>query len=134
MKLISKIAFFAIAFFATQTLFAQDRAMTESSTLMDKDEVTVIHLTQTPGQFDTQTLNLKPGKYIFKVTNENVDHEVAFMLTPANDSKSPIQSAGLPNLLKEGQTAQSNVVNLTAGTYNYSCPLNPTPQYTLTVQ
>ena len=61
---------------------------------MTAKDVTVIHLTQTKGQFDTQELNLKPGKYIFEVTNEGVDHEVAFMLVPADSPKDAIQAAG----------------------------------------
>jgi hypothetical protein len=42
---------------------------------------TVIELLQTPGMFEPTELEL--GKYIFKVTNRSVDHEVAFLLSEA---------------------------------------------------
>ena len=124
----------AIALFSTQQILAQDKMMTKHDKMMNKNDVTVIHLTQTTGEFDTQNLNLKPGKYIFEVTNQDVDHEVAFMLVPSDKPKAPIKAAGLPGLLNKGETGKSQVVELTAGTYLYNCPLNPTPQYTLTVQ
>lgn len=133
MKSIFKITLFALAFLNTTNAFAQQKAMMADHK-MTKDDVTVIHLTQTKGQFDTQSLNLKPGKYIFEVTNESVDHEVAFMLVPADSPKDAIKAAGLPEMLEAGETQRSGVVELTAGTYKYNCPLNPTPQYTLTVE
>lgn len=133
MKSIFKFAFFALILLGTQNLFAQQKATMVDHKMTHKD-VTVIHLTQTEGQFETQALNLKPGKYIFEVTNQGVDHEVAFMLVPADSPKDAIQAAGLPKLLKDGETQKSGIVELTAGTYKYNCPLNPTPQYTLTVE
>lgn len=132
MKSIIRIAFFALAILGTQNLFAQKAIMADHT--MTAKDVTVIHLTQTEGQFETQKLNLRPGKYIFEVTNDGVDHEVAFMLTNAETPKTGIQAAGLPKMLKKGETQKSGVVELTAGTYLYNCPLNPTPQYTLTVE
>lgn len=132
MKSIFRITFFALALLGTQHLFAQ-KAMVADHKMTAKD-VTVIHLTQTEGQFETQALNLRPGKYIFEVTNDGVDHEVAFMLTKAETPKQGIKEAGLPKMLKKGETQKSGVVELTTGTYLYNCPLNPTPQYTLTVE
>ena len=35
--------------------------------------VTLIKLSQVPGEYETTELNLPPGKYIFEVTNKNVD-------------------------------------------------------------
>ncbi len=133
MKSIFKITLFALVFLSTQNIFAQKKAMMDDHKMTNND-VTVIHLTQTKGEFDTQSLNLKPGKYIFEVTNKGVDHDVAFMLVPSDKPKDAIQAAGLPELLEDGETQRSGVVELTAGTYKYNCPLNPTPQYTLTVE
>ena len=131
MKSIIKITFFAIALFSVQSIFAQNNV---DHKMADNSDVTVIHLTQTKGEFETKNLNLKPGKYIFEVTNNGVDHEVAFMLASAKTPKEGIQAAGLPKLLKDGETQKSNVVELKEGTYLYNCPLNPTPQYTVTVK
>jgi len=36
--------------------------------------------------------------------------------------------------LYEGQTKQSEVVGLKPGEYQYFCPLNPTPEYTIQVK
>lgn len=77
-------------------------------------------------------LTLKPGKYIFRVTNKNVPYELGFWL----------RGAGLarllqPNVSGGGLTTgvtRDYSVELTAGNYAYSCPLNPTPDYPLIVK
>ena len=129
MKSIVKFLALAIALLTVTTTFAQDKMMKKDK--MMKDEVTVIQLAQTPGEYETKTLALAPGKYIFEVTNKNVDKKLGFYLTDAN--KKQVDNSGLAQLVKKGNTSQTGVVELTAGTYNYSCPLNPTPHYTLTV-
>jgi hypothetical protein len=45
-----------------------------------------IKLEQTPGVFTQKTLELKPGKYVFQVSNKNIDHEVAFALAPKKET------------------------------------------------
>jgi hypothetical protein len=127
------------------------------------DEVTVISLTQTGCQFvepegedhhfhtttsedckamnakngeqrvaASKTLALKPGTYIFRVTNKNVPSELGFYLrgTGLGRLTQPKVSGGglLPGGTKDYE------ITLTAGTYVYSCPLNPTPDYALVVQ
>jgi len=98
---------------------------------MMKDEVTVVQLAQTPGEYETKSLALAPGKYIFEITNKNVDKKLGFYLT--DDRKKQVENSGLASLVKKGETARTGVVELKAGDYNYNCPLNPTPLYSLAV-
>lgn len=91
---------------------------------MKMEKAMVVKQVQTPGEFNTTKLNLKPGDYIFEVTNKGIDHEVAFFLT--EDGKNPLANAELPNTLKDGETARTGVVILINGSYKYSCPLNLT--------
>lgn len=82
---------------------------------------------------DAATVELPPGRYIFRVTNRNVPYELGFWLRGA----SLIDRARLPSVsgggLSEGKT-QDYVVDLKPGRYVYSCPLNPTPDYNLVVR
>ncbi len=96
--------------------------------------VTLIKLSQVPGEYETTELNLPPGKYIFEVTNKNVDKGLGFWLTPADSPKSQIANSGLSKLVAKGEVARTGLVELGAGEYQYSCPLNPTPHYTITVK
>jgi len=83
-------------------------------------------------------MTLKPGKYIFRVTNKNVPYELGFWLREhdynwANPlhrlNKVSVSGGGLI----EGNT-QDYEVELKPGGYLYSCPLNPTPDYRLKVE
>lgn len=85
-----------------------------------------------------KTLELKPGKYVFRVTNKNVPYELGFWLResdyqPGNPlhklRKTSVSGGGLTT----GKT-QDYVVDLKPGEYLYSCPLNPTPDYKLIVK
>ncbi len=77
-------------------------------------------------------LTVKPGKYIFRVTNKNVPYELGFWLRGAGLARllQPNVSGGG---LTEGVTRDYSV-ELTPGNYAYSCPLNPTPDYPLVVK
>ena len=79
-----------------------------------------------------QPLTLKPGKYIFRVTNKNVPYELGFWLRGVGLARfvQPNVSGGG---LKQGVT-RDYTVELTPGEYLYSCPLNPTPDYPLIVK
>lgn len=104
----------------------------------DKD-VTVIELTQVEGAFETEHLNLKPGKYQFRIVNKNVDKELGFLIQKAEDAqkdpmKSAVENSFSTSLIKKGGAEYTGVVDLTAGSYVYSCPLNPTPHYQITVK
>jgi hypothetical protein len=76
-------------------------------------------------------LELKPGKYIFRVTNSNVPYPLGFYLRGKG-----IKQVSLPKISGGGLTqgtTKDYEVDLTAGDYVFSCPLNPTPDYPLVV-
>jgi len=76
-------------------------------------------------------LELKPGKYIFRVTNSNVSYPLGFYLRGKG-----IKQVSLPKVSGGGLTkgiTKDYEVDLTAGDYVFSCPLNPTPDYPLVV-
>lgn len=85
-----------------------------------------------------KVLKLRAGKYIFRVANKNVPYDLGFWLRD-NDyqlgnplhklTKTSVSGGGL----KLGVT-KDYAVTLKAGTkYVYSCPLNPTPNYSIVV-
>ena len=80
-----------------------------------------------------RVLKLKPGKYVFRVSNENVPYALGFWLRGSD----LIGRATLPSVsgggLTEGVTKDYEIT-LTEGEYLFSCPLNPTPDYKLVVQ
>lgn len=77
-------------------------------------------------------MRLKAGEYVFRVSNTEVPYELGFYLRGAG-----ISGAALPRLsgggLTQGKTLDYKVT-LKPGTYVYSCPLNPTPDYPLIVE
>ncbi len=80
-----------------------------------------------------KTIVLKPGSYIFRVTNKNVPYELGFWLRGAG----LVARATLPSVSGGGLTTgktQDYAIELTPGEYVYSCPLNPTPDYKLVVK
>ena len=107
----------------------QDRGYSSHSA-QDCDRINA----QTGGErlADAKTLVLKPGRYIFRVTNKDVPYELGFWLRGdglVNRTVLPSVSGG--GLVK-GRT-QDYVIDLKPGAYVYSCPLNPTPDYKLIV-
>ena len=78
-------------------------------------------------------LELKSGKYVFRVTNKNVPYELGFWLRGA----SAAGRATLPSVsgggLMPGKTRDYEI-ELKPGEYVYSCPLNTTPNYKLVVK
>lgn len=81
----------------------------------------------------SETLQLKPGRYVFRVKNENVPYELGFWLR----GDGLINRATLPSVsgggLVEGAT-QDYEIELSEGSYLFSCPLNPTPDYKIVVE
>ncbi len=79
-----------------------------------------------------KTLQLKPGKYIFRVTNKNVPYMLGFYLR----GEGVINYATLPRVSGGGLDvgkSRDYEIELKPGSYVYSCPLNPTPDYRLEV-
>ena len=78
-------------------------------------------------------LELKPSKYVFRVTNRDVPYDLGFWLRGAG----AVGRVTLPSVsgggLSEGKTLDYEI-ELTEGEYLYSCPLNPTPDYRLVVK
>jgi len=79
-----------------------------------------------------KTIELKPGKYIFRVTNQNVEYPLGFYVRGA----SLLDKARLPKVsgggLELGVTKDYEIT-LEEGEYVYSCPLNSTLDYKLNV-
>ncbi len=85
----------------------------------------------------SKVLELKPGRYVFRVTNENVPYELGFWLREADyDWRNPVHKLSKISVsgggLGQGKTKDYEV-ELKPGSYVYSCPLNPTPDYKLVV-
>lgn len=80
----------------------------------------------------SKVMELKPGKYIFRVTNENVEYPLGFYLR----GESLLDKARLPKVsgggLELGVTKDYEI-ELKEGEYVYSCPLNSTLDYKLVV-
>ena len=110
---------------------AHNDSMMKKEAMMEKAAPTVIQLSQTEGVYETTALNLAPGDYIFEVTNRDVKKDLGFYLQDKTDAQ--VANSGLKKLIGKGQTSRTGVVTLTEGSYNYSCPLNPTPQYDINV-
>jgi hypothetical protein len=82
---------------------------------------------------ESKPIELKPGKYIFRVTNKSVPYELGFWLRGAGIAG----RATLPSVSGGGLTlgkTQDYTIELKPGEYLYSCPLNTTPDYKLNVK
>lgn len=130
-----KKSILAFVFIVLTTFFSANTVTAQTT----EKNVTIIEVTQTAGEISTQTLNLKPGKYQFRVVNKNVDKDLGFVIQKAEDAKADVMKTAIPNsfttsLVKKGEVQYTGVVELKSGEYVYSCPLNPTPHYTLSVK
>jgi len=80
-----------------------------------------------------RTIELAPGKYVFRVTNRDVPYELGFWLR----GDGVLNRLSLPSVsgggLATGATRDYEVL-LETGEYVYSCPLNPTLHYKLIVK
>ncbi|GAA4966789.1 cupredoxin domain-containing protein [Algibacter aquimarinus] len=116
-------------------------AFTFSSNAQDKmmdKAVKTISLEQTKGEFVQKALTVSEGTYIFEVSNNHAAEKVGLVLVKkgadASKPENHIQTAYVTQVVKDGETQKTNATTLAKGEYVYFCPLNPTPQYTLTVQ
>ena len=78
-----------------------------------------------------KVLELKPGKYIFRVTNKNVPYALGFWLRGEGLGRLTLPSVSGGGL-NPGAT-KDYMIELKEGDYLYSCPLNPTPDYRIVV-
>lgn len=80
---------------------------------------------------EAMPIHLKPGKYIFRVTNKDVPYELGFWLRGSGIGRVTLPSVS-GGELKTGATRDYEI-DLVPGDYVYSCPLNTTPDYKLIV-
>jgi hypothetical protein len=78
-------------------------------------------------------LELKPGKYVFRVTNRNVPYELGFWLRGASVAGRVTLPSVSGGGLMPGKSRDYEI-ELKPGEYLYSCPLNTTPDYKLVVR
>lgn len=79
-----------------------------------------------------KVMRLKSGQYIFRVTNKNVPYGLGFWLRGQGLGRLTLPSVSGGGL-KKGVTLDYKIT-LKPGSYVYSCPLNPTPDYRLVVE
>jgi len=140
-QIVSRAIALALVTFAflPLALLAQGDMASHNAKVSSETEATVVELTQIPGEFTTEKLTLKPGSYRFKVANVGVGHDVGFVIQRAEDKDADVMKTALPNSfstapIPQGTVGETGVVELTPGEYVYSCPLNPTPHYLITVE
>ena len=95
------------------------------------DDCKKINADLTAREAGFKPLELKPGKYIFRVTNSNVSYPLGFYLRGKG-----VKKVTLPKVSGGGLTqgtTKDYEVDLVAGEYVFSCPLNPTPDYPVVV-
>jgi len=77
-------------------------------------------------------LRLKAGEYNFHVVNKDVPYVLGFWLRGAGLGRLTLPSTSGGGIQTGGY--KDYRIKLTKGAYVYSCPLNPTPDYTLIVE
>ena len=86
---------------------------------------------------NSKVMKLKPGEYIFRVSNKNVSYELGFWFRHSDyDWRNPINKVTKTSVSGAGLTtgkSRDYKVTLEPGDYIYSCPLNTTPDYRLQV-
>ncbi|MHA1536797.1 MAG: hypothetical protein ACTSUD_04515 [Alphaproteobacteria bacterium] len=85
-----------------------------------------------------KVIKLKPGKYIFRVTNRDVPYTLGFWLrSKGYDWRNPVHKFTKTSVSGGGMIlgkTNEYEVTLKPGEYVYSCPLNTTPDYKLVVE
>ncbi len=85
----------------------------------------------------SNTITLKPGDYVFRVTNKNVPYQLGFWFRSKDYNwKNPVHKLTKVSVSGGGlNTGKSKdyKVSLKPGEYVFSCPLNPTPNYRVVV-
>lgn len=78
-------------------------------------------------------MRLKPGAYIFRVTNRDVPYNLGFYIRSSSEVLEPFKPSVMGGGIETG-TSRDYAIRLEAGEYVFSCPLNPTPSYRLIVK
>lgn len=116
------IALVVIALGMGMTSQAQDK-------MMDKT-VKTIALEQVTGEFVQKQITVDAGTYVFDIKNNNVGHNVGFVLVKKGEDisnpKNHIKTAYVTEQVANNGTQHSNATKLEKGEYVYFCPLNPT--------
>lgn len=85
-----------------------------------------------------KVIKLKPGKYVFRVTNRDVPYSLGFWLrSKGYDWRNPVHKFNKTSVSGGGMVTGKTLeykVTLKPGEYVYSCPLNTTPDYKLVVE
>jgi hypothetical protein len=115
----------------TPCLFLESEENPQAYTSRKKEDCEEINR-KTAADRTFKMLHLKPGQYIFRVTNKNVPYELGFWLRGQGVGRLTLPSVSGGGLLM-GKT-QEYAITLVKGNYYYSCPLNPTPNYPLVVE
>lgn len=122
------IAFLTVAILFSFTAVAQD-GMMKKDKMMNKS-VKTISLEQVEGEFVQKQITVNAGTYEFAVANNNVGHDVGFVLVKKGmDISKPenhIKTAYVSKVVATGTTEKSQATTLAAGEYVYFCPMNPT--------
>ena len=82
---------------------------------------------------EVKPLVLKPGRYVFRIKNRDVPYQLGFYLRASSRLVRAFRPKVVGGGIEQGETKEFEV-ELVAGKYLYSCPLNPTPDYPLTVK
>lgn len=82
---------------------------------------------------EAKPLILKAGRYVFRVHNKNVPYQLGFYLRASSRLLHALKPKLVGGGINSGET-KDYAVDLVAGSYLYSCPLNPTPDYSLIVK
>lgn len=106
------IALLVLTLTFTFHMNAQDKMMKET-------KATVVTLEQTKGEFTQKEVTLEPGDYIFEISNNNVGHQVGFVLAPKSNPDAHIKTAYVTKVVDNNTTESSNVTHLEKGEYVY---------------
>ncbi|WP_054558606.1 plastocyanin/azurin family copper-binding protein [Croceitalea dokdonensis] len=119
-----------IAMTLTTVLYTNAQTMKKDAMMAAADQVNIISLEQTAGEFTQKSVTVNAGTYIFEVANNGVDHNVGFVLVRKGDDLSKpenhIKTAYVTAPVGTDKSETSQPTTLTKGEYVYFCPLNPT--------
>ena len=141
------IAVLVLAMGVSMSAQAQDKMEKKMEDKMEKTmekgdkmmkDLKTVSLEQTKGKFTQEALTLSAGTYVFEVSNNAVGTDVGFVLVKkgadASKPENHIKTAYVTKAVATGAKETSNATKLEKGEYEYFCPLNKTPKYTLTVK